>query len=102
MIRTSLEFLSDELNQYIKRKDPQNFGNTDCVVLSNLMKPDGTFALPLDQGNENFKVILTLINLEEDRIAESQLYYQKVNDKVQVINPPVNINIYVLFSVFAS
>lgn len=102
MIRTALEFLSDELNLYFKRKDPANFGNVDCVVLSGLMKPDGTFALPTDQGNENFKVILTLINLEEDRVAESQYNYQKVNDKLQVINPPININAYVLFSVFAN
>jgi len=102
MLRTALEFLSDELNLYLKRKDPANFGDVDCVVLSNLMKPDATFALPMDQGTENFKVIVTLINLEEDRVAESQLYYQRVNDKIQVVNPPLNINAFVLFSVFAS
>lgn len=102
MIRTALEFLSDELNHYLKRKDPSNFGDADVVVISGIMKPDGSFALPQDQGNEHFKLILTLINLEEDRIAESQLYWQKVNDKIQVINPPVNINAYVLFSAFTS
>lgn len=101
MLRTALEFLKDELNLYLKRKDPSNFGNADCVTISGLMKPDGTFALTSDQGNENFKVIITLINLEEDRIAESQLYWQKINDKIQVINPPLNINAYVLFSVLA-
>jgi len=102
MLRTSLEFLSNELNLYLRRKDATNFGNVDCVILSGLMKPDGTFALPMDQGDENFKIILTLINLEEDRVAESQLHYQRVNDKIQVVNPPVNINAYVLFSVFAN
>ncbi len=102
MIRTALEFLSEELNFYLKRKDPQNFGNVDCVVLSGLMTPDGKFTLPTDNGNENFKVIITLINLEEDRVAESQYNYQKLNDKLLVVNPPVNINAYVLFSVFAN
>lgn len=102
MIRTALEFLSEELNAYFKRKDPANFGNVDCVVLSGLMTPDGKFTLPTDNGNENFKVILTLINLEEDRVAESQYNYQKVNDKFLVVNPPLNINAYVLFSVFAN
>ncbi|NEU10449.1 DUF4255 domain-containing protein [Flavihumibacter sp. R14] len=102
MIRTALEFLSEELNSYFKRKDPENLGNIDCVVLSNLMKPDGTFALPTDQANDNFKVIITLINLEEDRVAESQYNYQKLNDRLLVVNPPVNINAYILFSVFAS
>lgn len=102
MLRTALEFLSEELNLYFKRKDPANFGNVDCVILSGLMKPDGGFALDTNEGNNSFKVILTLINLEEDRIAESQYNYQKINDKLHIVNPPVNINAYVLFSVFAS
>lgn len=101
MLRTALEFIADELNGYLQRKDPSNFGDTDSVVISSLMKPDGTFALSADQGSDSFKIILTLINLEEDRIAESQLYWQRVNDKVQVVNPPLNINAYVLFSVLA-
>lgn len=102
MLRTALEFLTEELNLYMKLKDPINFGNVDCVILSGLMNPDGTFAIPMDQGNESFKVILTLINLEEDRIAESQLSHQRKNETIQVINPPVNINAYVLFSVYAT
>lgn len=102
MLRTALEFLSDELNLYLKRKDATNFGNVDCVVLSGLMRPDGTFTLPMDQGDESFRIIVSLINLEEDRVAESQQYYHKVNDKIQVFNPPVNLNAYVLFSVFAN
>lgn len=101
MLRTAMEFLTEELNQYMKVKDPINFGNVDCVILSGLMNPDGTFAIPMDQGNESFKVLLTLINLEEDRIADSQLNHQRKNDLIQVINPPVNINAYVLFSVYA-
>ncbi|WP_423147190.1 DUF4255 domain-containing protein [Rubrolithibacter danxiaensis] len=102
MLRTALEFLADELNLYLKRKDAGNFGSVDSVVLSGLMKPDGTFALPLDQGNESFKVIITLINLEEDRIADSQNNYLRINEKVQTVNPPVNMNAYVLFSVLAA
>jgi hypothetical protein len=102
MLRTALEFLTEELNQYMKVKDPINFGNVDSVILSGLMNPDGTFAIPMDQGNESFKVILTLINLEEDRIAESQLSHQRKNELVQVVNPPVNINAFVLFSVYAT
>jgi hypothetical protein len=45
MLRTTFEFLSDELNAYIKRKDSTNFGNEDVVVVSSLMNPDGTFAV---------------------------------------------------------
>ena len=102
MLRTALEFIADELNLYMKVKDPVNFGNVDCVILSGLIHPDGTFSIPMDQGNDTFKIILTLVNLEEDRVAESQKSYQKVNGNIQLINPPVNINAYVLFSVYAT
>ena len=102
MLRTALEFLAEELNLYIKRKDKENFGNVDTVIVSNLMKPDGSFAVAADQGNDTFKIILTLVNLEEDRIAESQQYFQKVNDRIVINNPPLNMNLHVLFSVFTT
>ena len=101
MLLTALEFLADQMNLYLKRKDPTNFGPIDCVVLSALMKPDGAFAVTTE-GNDSFRIIVTLINLEEDRIAESQRFYQRVNDKIQVVNPPVNMNMYVLFSALAN
>ena len=100
MLRTTLEFLRDELNLYIRRKDPVNFSNTDSVIVSSLMRPDGTTAISVND-NDTFRVVLTLINLEEDRITDSQIY-RKINDRIQVVNPPVNMNLFVLFSVFAN
>lgn len=99
MLRTALEFLSSELKAYIERKEPSMFQNEVAVLVSSLMKTDGTFAINSSQGGETFKVVMTLVNLEEDRIAESQQYYKKVNDKVQYFNPPINLNAYVLLSV---
>jgi hypothetical protein len=101
MLRTALEFLSDELNAYLKRKDATNFGNEDIVMISSLMTPDGTFAVVSD-GGEVSKIILTLVNLEEDRISDAQYNYRKTDDKIQIINPPVNLNVFVIFSVFAN
>lgn len=101
MLRTALEFLSDELNAYLKRKDATNFGNEDIVIISSLMSPDGTFAVVSDGGDVS-KIIVTLINLEEDRTLDSQYNYRNTDDKIQVINPPINLNVFVLFSVFAS
>jgi hypothetical protein len=98
MLRTTLEFLSGELKAYIERKDPAMFQNEIAVLASSLMKPDGTFAIGNAQNGETFRIVMTLVNLEEDRIAESQKYFSKVNDKVEYSNPPVNLNAYVLFS----
>lgn len=99
MLRTALEFLSAELKAYIERKDPAMFQNEVAVLVSSLMKTDGTFAISASQGGETFKVVMTLVNLEEDRIAESQQYYRKINDKIQYFNPPINLNAYILLSV---
>ena len=99
MLRTAIEFLSGELKGYIERKEPAMFRNEISVVPSSLMKTDGTFAVGGSQGGESFKIIMTLVNLEEDRIADSQSYFQKQNDKVQFFNPPVNLNSFILFSV---
>jgi len=96
MIRTAFEFLAEELKTYIVKKEPAMFRNEIAVIPSSLMKTDGTFAI--GSQSESFRIIMTLINLEEDRISDSQSYFQKVNDKVQFINPPVNLNAFVLFS----
>jgi hypothetical protein len=101
MLRTAFEFLSEELNAYLRRKDPANFDEQEIVIISSLMNPDNTFSVT-PEGSDVSKIILTLVNLEEDRIADSQYNYRTVNDRIQVINPPVNINAFVLFSVFTS
>lgn len=101
MLRTTLEFLAEELNAYLKRKDAANFGNDNVAMVSQLMNPDGTFAISSD-GGEVSKVILTLINLEEERITDVQNVYKRVGDQVQVVNPPINLNLYVVFSAFGS
>jgi len=96
MLRTAIEFLAEELKTYIVKKEPAMFRNEVAVLPSSLMKTDGSFAV----GNqaESFKIIMTLVNIEEDRIADSQSYFQKVNDKIQFMNPPLNLNAYILFS----
>lgn len=96
MIRTAFEFLAEELKTYIVKKEPAMFRNEIAVLPSSLMKTDGTFAI--GSQNESFRIIMTLVNLEEDRIADSQTYFQKVHDKIQYINTPVNLNAFVLFS----
>lgn len=101
MLRTTLEFLADELKSYVQLKDGAVFRNEINVVPSSLMKPDGTFAVRASQNDVTFKIIVTLVNIEEDRVAESQQYFQRVADKIRFHNPPVNVNLYVLFSAMA-
>lgn len=101
MLRTTLEFLAEELNGYLRRKDPTNFGTDKVAIVSQLMSPEGNFAVSTE-GAEVSKVILTLVNLEEERITDAQNFYKREAGQVQVINPPVNLNLYVVFSTFGS
>lgn len=103
MLRNALEFLTDELNAYLQVRDPVNFQDAKTAVLTNLVKPDGTFAANASsgQGNDKFSIAVTLINMEQDRVAESQNFYRREKDKVQVVEPPLNLNLYVLFSAVA-
>jgi hypothetical protein len=103
MLKNAIEFLTEELNQYLQKRDPVNFQQVKPAVMSNLMKPDGSFAVESvnGQGNEKFSIAVTLINLEEDRVAESQWFYRREGDKQQVVEPPLNLNLYILFSAVA-
>ena len=91
MIYESLSCLTDEINEYFKNK----LGTAENVVeLSGIVNQDGTVAI---QG-EN-KIVVTLVNIEKEisgaaktgRIAGGTLTNQ---------SPPLNINLYVLFSAY--
>ncbi|WCT10385.1 DUF4255 domain-containing protein [Mucilaginibacter jinjuensis] len=95
MIYETMKFLSDEINAYLSGK----LGvNTDPrLILGNVSK-----ALDNDTTGPNSlngKAVLTLVNVEEDRIAKQQENYFKNNTSVVYKNPPIYINLYLLISI---
>ncbi len=58
MLRTALEFIQDELNAYIKNRDPVNFGNKNLSTLSNIMKQDGSFEFDSASDTDDHKIII--------------------------------------------
>ena len=99
MIRTALEFIQDELNLYVQRKDPDNFGTRNLAVLSSIVKQDGTFHFDSTNNDDDHKIIISLVNIEECKFAEHQNYFTKdQNNQIQHVNPAVNLNLYILFS----
>lgn len=101
MLRTVLEFLAEELQGFILRREPAVFQNELKVLPASLMKPDGSFAIKGSQGGETFKIIVTLVNMDVDRVSDSQQYYKKLPDRVQYHQPPVHLNLYILFTALA-
>jgi hypothetical protein len=103
MIKTTLEFLTDELNNWLQLQDALNFQDAKPAVATALMNPDGKFAVNRHSGqaNDKFSIAVTLVNIEEESAFKNQPHYRQVLDKVQQVQPPMNVNLYVLFSAVA-
>ncbi len=94
MIHESLNFLSVEINKFLNQK----LGSTTDprLVLGNIAKTaDGgdSASNPL-----NNKLILSLINIEEDKVSKVRENYVKTSSSIIYKNPPVLINMYVLIA----
>jgi hypothetical protein len=90
MIDQVLQYIVVELNRYFKVR----FGlNENIVVLSGLVNMDGTPALQQDN-----KVVLTMLNVEQEKVIATNGNYKTVGDTTSKVSPPVFVNIYILFS----
>lgn len=92
MVLKAIEFITEELNQYLK-----NIFNLteDSAVASNLLGLDGNVEIP----SEN-KVVATLVNVEQEYSTRSTGVSSIQPDYTMVMVPPISLNLYVLFSTF--
>ncbi|MFN6945483.1 MAG: DUF4255 domain-containing protein [Cytophagaceae bacterium] len=82
MIYSVLYSISESLNQYLKNR----FGfDEEKVLLSNIVNQDGSMAI-----TEGDKVVMTLVNIQQEKI--------NLRPTSGSMNPPVNVNLFVLFS----
>jgi hypothetical protein len=90
MISESLNTIVELINVYISP------ASTDApLLLTNISK--------YNDGNEfstalNDKLILSIVNMEEDRVAKSPENYVKENASVRYKNPAIPINLTILFA----
>lgn len=91
MIHSSLSFLTNELNTYIKLRtdDP----DTNRVFLTSVATESGGIVIP------DSSLGLSLINIEEERIFKDQRS-TAINEEGQAqhLNPEVKLNLYILIS----
>lgn len=90
MIYETLQILKEQLEKYL---DAAGLGK--IVVLDNVAM--------LESGSENAsdlegKVIITLINVEEEITLRNAPAVKVVNNKAEYSNPPVNLNLYFIVS----
>lgn len=90
VIKTAIDFLRDKLSTYITQKT----GDDETVILANLASGTGT----APTANSS-KLIVTLVNLEEERVGRVQGSLSNAeNGRFFRQNPPVKLNLYVMFA----
>lgn len=96
MIHESLKFLGEEVNKYLNLKITNPTPTVARLVVSNISLSSDTTADILPDIKD--KAVLSLINVEEDRIAKQQENYTRTDLSTIYKNPPLYLNLYVLFS----
>lgn len=88
MISKALALIVSQLNYYIPP-----LAGADEVVLSNIALHEAP-----DQNEMRNKVVLSLVNIEEESTLKNNPYFQKKTSSIDYLNPPIYLNLYVLFS----
>jgi Pvc16 N-terminal domain len=93
VIDKAFKFISDEINNYLKSK--LSFPDSIKIVLDNIARLQDS----LGGGGSVNKIILSLVNIEEDRLSKNPDNFYKTDDnKVVYKNAPIHLNLYCLFS----
>jgi len=92
MIHLAVEHIVNELNSYFSVK----ISESSKVVQNALIKMDGAV-----QGGIDDKIVATLVNIEEERIArDPEIYKKQMDGSIQIIKPEVKLNLYLLFTAY--
>lgn len=94
MIASTLKYVASEINQYYD--NPAAPAVEEFVVLGNISRLD----ISSGAGNADMqkKVVVSLINIEEEKTLKNNPFYVKQGESVMKRNPTLFLNLYVLFS----
>ena len=95
MIRTALEFIKRELDQYIvnREQDPANYPLGNVVDLLPVIRPNGDLNI-----DENAHITEMMVGIEEERREGKRPHYIPTDDnQIKQVNPPIDLNLYLLF-----
>ncbi len=95
MIYESLQLIINELNHYLGSLSEQD---SDMAVLGNVAQLESNLPGPNDGNALLNKIVLTLINLEEEKTLKNLPNYKINQNQTEFRNAPVHLNLYVLFS----
>jgi hypothetical protein len=90
MIYEALQIISEQLENYLSSQ-----GLSNLVKLENIAILESASE---NAANVNGKVVLTLLNLEEDSTQKNLPNFKVRNGITEYKNPPVHLNLYLLIS----
>jgi len=94
MIALALKLLRDELSDYIDQNKRSGDTITNAgITLGNIALMDSD-----DTGIFNDKVILTLVNTEEESTLKNGSHIIKTNKGIQYMEPAIHLNLYILIT----
>jgi hypothetical protein len=97
MLLETFQFIADELNKYLILKGVVT-SDTPRVELGNVARAYDTDTLGGSDPIAN-RIILSLVNVEEDRVSKQQENYVKSIISTRYKSPPLFLNLYMLASV---
>lgn len=92
MISDAVRLIADELGEYLEQDYRAGFNSSDLVL-------DNIADLENDRDRFFSKVIMTLVNVEEESTLKNGMHYVKnsATGKLDYKEPPVFVNLYLLF-----
>jgi len=90
MIYEALQIISEQLDKFLS-----DAGLNNLVVMENIALLESASE---NADNVKGKVVLTLLNLEEESAMKNTPSYKVKDGKTEYKNPPVNLNLYLLIS----
>ena len=97
MIHESLKFLCEEVNKHLNTKKAPLSLSEPWMVLSNISVAGEANSSSVIEPDVKDKLVLSLINVEEDKVAKQQEHYQRSELSTVYKNPPLYLNFYILF-----
>ena len=94
MILEAMLQIKNDLQQYIVDAE-QSGGTEDIVILDNIARSEDTSS---SNGIPDKRIIMSLVNLQEEATLKNEPYNQLDNSRTVYRNPPVHLNLFILFS----
>lgn len=96
MIHPVLKFLAEQLNAYIRDQNRFDTDITDpVVILQNISRLDD------ESLKSTNKILISLVNISEETSMKNNPDYKLIrNNLTSYKNPPVNLNLFIMFTSF--